>query len=114
MTEKQKNLFLFDKIISIEPVGIKQTYDFTIPDTHCFFANGVLCHNSGGIGEAADVIFLFDNIYRRTKNETDKNKIDIYIEQRHGDSGKAELYADLGSCNFRNLATQNQIEEYHL
>ena len=69
---------------------------------------------SGGIGEAADVIFLFDNIYRRTKNETDKNKIDIYIEQRHGDSGKAELYADLGSCNFRNLATRNQIEEYHL
>lgn len=113
MTEKQKNLFLFDKIISIEPVGIKQTYDFTIPDTHCFFANGVLCHNSGGIGEAADVIFLFDNIYRRTKNETDKNKIDIYIEQRHGDSGLLELQCDLGSCTFRNLSQEIYNDVFH-
>ncbi len=68
---------------------------------------------SGGIGEAADVILLFDNIYRRSKNENDKNKIDIYIEQRHGDSGKAELFADLGSCNFRNLATENQLREHY-
>lgn len=67
---------------------------------------------SGGIGEAADVIFLFDNLYRRTKDEKDKNKIDIYIEQRHGDSGKVELYADLGSCTFRDLAAHNQVEDY--
>lgn len=68
---------------------------------------------SGGIGEAADVIFLFDNLYRRTKNDNDKNKVDIYIEQRHGDSGKAELYSDLGSCTFNNLATENQLKEHN-
>lgn len=68
---------------------------------------------SGGIGEAADVIFLFDNLYRRTKDENDRNKIDIYIEQRHGDSGRVELWADLGSCRFNNLATAHQLEEYH-
>lgn len=68
---------------------------------------------SGGIGEAADVIFLFDNLYRRTKTEADKNKIDIYIEQRHGDSGRVQLYSDLGSCRFENLATENQRKEHN-
>ena len=67
---------------------------------------------SGGIGEAADVIFLFDNLYRRTKKEDDKNKVDIYIEQRHGDSGLAHLWSDLGSCRFGNLAEKNLMEEY--
>lgn len=68
---------------------------------------------SGGIGEAADVIFLFDNLFRRTKEEKDRNKVDVYIEQRHGDSGLAHLWADLGSCRLNNLATQNQIEEHN-
>jgi len=68
---------------------------------------------SGGIGEAADVIFLFDNLYRRTKKEDDRNKVDIYIEQRHGDSGRAHLWSDLGSCRFGNLAEENIIKEYN-
>lgn len=58
---------------------------------------------SGGIGESADTILLLDNLYRRTKQESDKNKVDIYIEQRHGDSGVLNLQCDLGSCSFRNL-----------
>ncbi|HUX60372.1 MAG TPA: DnaB-like helicase C-terminal domain-containing protein, partial [Ignavibacteriaceae bacterium] len=58
---------------------------------------------SGGIGEAADSIILFDNLYRRTKNENDKNKIDLYFEQRYGDSGRLQIEADLGSCRFNNL-----------
>lgn len=68
---------------------------------------------SGGIGEAADVIFLFDNIYRRTKDEKNKNKIDIYIEQRHGDSGVVQIWSDLGSCRFNNLAEGNILEEHN-
>ena len=58
---------------------------------------------SGGIGEAADVIILFDNLYRRTKKEEDKNLIDLYFEQRYGDSGRIQIQADLGSCTFKNL-----------
>lgn len=60
---------------------------------------------SGGIGESADTILLMDNLYRRTKKEDDRGKIDIFIEQRHGDSGKLSINADLGSCQFRNLFT---------
>lgn len=62
---------------------------------------------SGGIGEAADTILLLDNLYRRTKSEADKNKMDIYIEQRYGDSGKLTLQIDLGACRFNNLFKEN-------
>lgn len=66
---------------------------------------------SGGIGEAADTILLLDNIYRRTKER--KNEMDVYCEQRYGDSGKLTLFADLGSCDFRDLATKNQMDEHN-
>jgi len=66
---------------------------------------------SGGIGESADTIILLDNLYRRTKKEDDRNKIDLYIEQRHGDSGLLSLQCDLGSCQFRNLIMMDTANE---
>jgi DNA polymerase-3 subunit alpha len=36
----------WDAIVSIEPVGEKQTYDLEIADTHNFIANDILVHNS--------------------------------------------------------------------
>ena len=65
---------------------------------------------SSGIGEAADTILLIDNVYRRTKER--KNEIDLYCEQRYGDSGKLTMFADLGSCSFRDLATKNQLDDF--
>ena len=35
------------EIKSITPVGKRQTYDMEIADTHNFFANGIVTHNSG-------------------------------------------------------------------
>jgi replicative DNA helicase len=36
----------WDEIVSIEPVGVKQVYDLTIPDTHNFVADDVCVHNT--------------------------------------------------------------------
>lgn len=36
----------WDEIVSIEPVGLKQVYDLTIPDTHNFVANDICVHNT--------------------------------------------------------------------
>lgn len=58
---------------------------------------------SGGIGEAPDVVMLLDNLYRRTKKDVDRNLIDIYFEQRYGDSGKLQLQTDLGCCIFNDI-----------
>ncbi|MGK7877296.1 MAG: replicative DNA helicase [Xenococcaceae cyanobacterium] len=36
----------WDEIVSIEPVGNKQVYDLTIPETHNFVANDISVHNT--------------------------------------------------------------------
>ena len=36
----------WDEIVSIEPLGVKQVYDLTIPGTHNFVANDICVHNT--------------------------------------------------------------------
>jgi replicative DNA helicase len=36
----------WDEIVSITPVGKKQCYDFSIPETECYIANDFIVHNS--------------------------------------------------------------------
>ncbi|HEX8429999.1 MAG TPA: DnaB-like helicase N-terminal domain-containing protein, partial [Longimicrobium sp.] len=36
----------WDAVVSIEPIGMRQVYDLTIPDTHNFVANDVCVHNT--------------------------------------------------------------------
>jgi replicative DNA helicase len=36
----------WDRIVSIEPIGMEQVYDLTIPGTHNFVANDVCVHNT--------------------------------------------------------------------
>ena len=36
----------WDEIVSIEPAGVKQVYDLTIPGTHNFVANDICVHNT--------------------------------------------------------------------
>ena len=48
----------WDRIVSIVPLGEKQVYDLTIPDTHNFIANDVCVHNTSlamNIAESAAV-----------------------------------------------------------
>lgn len=77
MTEKKESFYL-DEIVSIEDVGVIDTYDFTIPDTHCFYANGVLVHNTGFLEEHADVVLLlhWPKLYDAN---VDKNHFEINL-----------------------------------
>src|SRR5206468_833196 len=36
----------WDEVVSIEPMGERQVYDLTIPETHNFVANDVCVHNT--------------------------------------------------------------------
>jgi replicative DNA helicase len=67
---------------------------------------------SGGIGEAADAILILDNIYRRTEEEGDKNKMTIKIEQRYGDKGRVNIITDLSKCSFKNGFTKDFPEGF--
>jgi hypothetical protein len=51
----------FDEVMGIEEIGDLEVYDFVIPESHCYFANGVLIHNSGDLEQDADIVV---GIYR--------------------------------------------------
>ncbi len=90
MTGKKLN-FVLDEIVSIKDIGEIDTYDFSIPETNCFVANGVLVHNS--LEEAADLVFLLHWNYQYTKKEIEKNDYDILVaKNRNGKTGAHKLH----------------------
>jgi replicative DNA helicase len=99
MTKKIKN-FALDEIISIEHVGEIDTYDFSIPQTHCFFANGVLVHNTGGIEEMSDYVFLLSPYEGLQMNGQGKNYGVLVAKNRFGPTGIFEMYFDAERFRF--------------
>jgi len=53
-----------DEIMAIEECGECDTYDFVIPETHCFIANGIVVHNSGDLENNADIVL---GLWRKDK-----------------------------------------------
>ena len=44
---KRKTPQRYEKIVDIIPFGFRDVYDFEVPLSHSFVANGIVCHNSG-------------------------------------------------------------------
>lgn len=80
----------WDKIVSIQYIGKKQTYDLEIADTHNFVANDIIVHNSHA---AAYSVLAFKTAYMKahyppeymasvlTHNVSDIKKITFFIEE---------------------------------
>ncbi|MES0334813.1 MAG: DnaB-like helicase C-terminal domain-containing protein [Candidatus Magnetobacterium sp. LHC-1] len=85
MIRKKTN---FEKIISIKPVGNIQTYDFTIPKNHCFFANKILVHNTGALEQLSHVVLLIFRIIDEQNNMKCFVKI---AKNRNGETGEREV-----------------------
>ena len=97
MIKKKKNLCL-DEIVSIEDVGIVDTYDFVIPDTHCFIANDILIHNSGVLEENVDAVIIVHWYWKYHAKKADgtdysKNDYALYVaKNRNGRTGKCDIF----------------------
>ncbi|MBW4581893.1 MAG: replicative DNA helicase [Tildeniella nuda ZEHNDER 1965/U140] len=52
----------WDEIVSIQPMGEKQVYDLTIPDTHNFVANDICVHNTSFVMNVARNIAAFHKL----------------------------------------------------
>jgi len=92
--------FELDEIVNIEEVGIEDTIDITVEDTHMFYLeNGVYTHNSGlnaevitmeAISEAFNKCFVADFIFSisRTVEDKQSNTGRIFIaKNRNGVDG---------------------------
>lgn len=86
MKEKKGNLHL-EKVISKRCIGEINTYDFTIPKTHCFFANNILVHNTGMLEQLSHVVLI---IYAYIEMGIEHYRIKI-AKNRSGERGSQEV-----------------------
>ena len=45
--QKRKKFQRWEKVVKVEPSGVIDVFDFEVPVSHSFIANGIVCHNSG-------------------------------------------------------------------
>ena len=72
MAEIQKTIdrhYFWDQIVSVEE-GFRHTYDFTVPETHSFWSNGFISHNTPkGFNELYKLYKLGQNKVRQMKKQ---------------------------------------------
>ncbi len=93
----------WDRITSIEPLGVQPVFDATIADVHNFVANGVVAHNS--LEQDADVVmFLYrDEVY--DDQSPDKGIAEVIVaKHRNGPTGRVRMAFRGQYTRFDNMA----------
>lgn len=97
----ESNLF-WDEVIEIEPLGVEEVFDATVPGTHNFVANDIVVHNS--IEQDADVvIFIYRDDYYH-KDAENKGITELLVRKhRNGPIGDVELLFIPEQTRFRSV-----------
>ena len=101
--QAESDLF-WDRVMTIEPAGVEDVYDLTVPGPACWLADGIVSHNSGAIEQDADIVMF---IYREEEYKpSDENRglAEIIIgKQRNGPTGSRKLAFIKEFTRFENL-----------
>ncbi len=101
----------WDSIVSIEPDGVEEVYDLTVPGTHNFVAGNIIVHNS--IEQDADVVlFIYRDDYYNEDSEQQNIADVIVAKHRHGSTGTVSLYFRKELTQFRDLEIQRTELDY--
>jgi replicative DNA helicase len=94
-------------IVSIEPAGVADVYDLTVPGPESWLSDGVVMHNSGAIEQDADlVMFIYRDEYYDQHSEKHGIAEIIIGKQRNGPTGNLELQFHNSHVRFNDLARQ--------
>jgi len=98
----------WDRVIAIEPAGVEEVFDLTVPGPASWLADGIVSHNSGEIEQVSDlVVFLYREDYYDTEKAQKDNKENvcelIIAKHRNGPIGSIELYFHKEFSRFANL-----------
>lgn len=69
-----RNLPLFDEVASIEPAGVQEVFDLSIPEGRKFVANGLLSHNTT-LSRLGQSVFGHPKEFARSLNRTTQNAL---------------------------------------
>jgi replicative DNA helicase len=102
------NDVFWDRVVSIEPAGMEEVFDLTVPGPASWLADGIVSHNSGEIEQVSDlVIFLYREDYYDAEKAQKDNKENIceliIAKHRNGPIGSVELYFHKEFSRFANL-----------
>ena len=107
---------LWEEIRRIEPAGVREVFDISLPGCENFIANGIVAHNSGDIEQDADTVILLHRPAYYLEQKEPKagsaeflvwsndiaqvhDRLDAIIaKQRSGPLGTVRLFCDIG-CN---------------
>ncbi|OGK38262.1 replicative DNA helicase [Candidatus Roizmanbacteria bacterium RIFCSPHIGHO2_12_FULL_41_11] len=81
----------WDRIVSIEPLGVEEVYDVTVEGTHNFIANDIIVHNS--IEQDSDVVmFIYHEDDTEDLLDASKRIVKLYIaKHRNGPTGELDM-----------------------
>ncbi|MEM9214572.1 MAG: replicative DNA helicase [Cyanobacteria bacterium P01_F01_bin.150] len=93
----------WDTITSIEPDGMEEVFDLTVPEHHNFIANNIVVHNS--IEQDADLIMMLYRDEYYNPDTPDRGIAEVIItKHRNGPVGTVKLLFEPQFTRFRNLA----------
>nr|WP_322743636.1 replicative DNA helicase [Romeria gracilis] len=96
----------WDKIVSIEPDGIEEVFDLTVPRHHNFVANNIIVHNS--IEQDADLVMMLYREEYYDPDTPDRGIAEVIVtKHRNGPTGTIKLLFQPEFTEFKNLARQN-------
>jgi replicative DNA helicase len=82
----------WDRIVDVEPAGIEEVFDLTVPGPACWLADGVVSHNSGQIEQDADLVtFIYRDEYYNENTDRPGEADLIIAKHRNGAVGDVRL-----------------------
>ncbi len=96
----------WDPIVSIEPDGVEEVFDLTVPTHHNFVADNIVVHNS--IEQDADIVmFIYRDEYYNPDTTERPGIAEIAVaKHRNGPTATIDLYWNGELASFANLQRQ--------
>jgi replicative DNA helicase len=106
LRQRASSDLFWDVVVSIEPAGLEEVFDLTVPGPTSWIAeSSIVSHNSGAIEQDADnIVFIYrDDYYHQDSPEQNIAEL-IIAKQRNGPTGTVKVRFDKQWTRFDNLA----------